>query len=218
MIKLYCALVHPHLLYGLITWGQTFLCYLTKLSTLQNKAIKIFWCSTYKFHLTPYFKQFGVLKAPNLRNHETAGFVHLHFRKKLSPQLSNIFTQTRKTSPRPSKSICPSNNLFLYIPKFWKARLLKSIKYKDIKVWNAIPANIQTKTQRFFKLNLRYIFWVTTINDSVSLRFVTSRCSRFSKLVNSNYLISRVLLNLKTEISSGGYASCMWVYVRLDYN
>ena len=35
------------------------------------------------------------------------------------------------------------------------------------------------KVQGYFKLNLRYIFWITTTNDSVSPRFVTSRRSDF---------------------------------------
>ena len=35
------------------------------------------------------------------------------------------------------------------------------------------------KLQGYLKLNLRNIFWVTKINDSVSPRFVTSRGSDF---------------------------------------
>ena len=82
MIKLYCALVYPHLLYGLIIWGQTFPSYLTKLSTLQNKAIKLSCGGSYQDHVTPYFKELGILKLPDLRDLETAKFVHLHFLKK----------------------------------------------------------------------------------------------------------------------------------------
>ena len=41
LLQLYYALVHSHLLYGLSVWGSTHPSYLAKLSTLQNKAIKI---------------------------------------------------------------------------------------------------------------------------------------------------------------------------------
>ena len=73
----------------LIIWGQTFTSYLTKLSALQNKAIKLSCGSSYQDYVTPYFKQLGLLKLPDLRDHETAKFGHLHFGNKLPPQLSS---------------------------------------------------------------------------------------------------------------------------------
>ena len=45
---------------------------------------------------TPYFKQLGELKLPDLHDFETAKFVHLHFQNKLPPQLTNIFVKTSK--------------------------------------------------------------------------------------------------------------------------
>ena len=134
MIKLYFALVHPHLLYGLKIWVQTFPSYLTKLSTLQNKAIKLSCGGSYQNHVTPYFKELGILKLSDLCDLETAKFVHLRFLKKLPPQLSNIFVKTSKISTQLTRSTCPSNNLFLYIPKFQTARLQRSIKYKGVMV------------------------------------------------------------------------------------
>ena len=100
MIKLYYALVHPHLLYGLIIWGQNFPSYLRKLSSLHNKPIKLSCCGSCQDHVTPYFKQLGVPKLPDLRDLETAKFVHLHFRNKLPLQQSNIFAKTSKLSIR----------------------------------------------------------------------------------------------------------------------
>ena len=41
LLNLYYAIFHLHLQYGLITWSPTFKCYLKKLSSLQNKALKI---------------------------------------------------------------------------------------------------------------------------------------------------------------------------------
>ena len=38
---LYYSLIHPYLLCGLVTWGNTFSTYLDGLSKLQNKAIRI---------------------------------------------------------------------------------------------------------------------------------------------------------------------------------
>ena len=41
LLNLYYAIFHLHLQYGLITWSSTFKSYFKKLSTLQNKAVKI---------------------------------------------------------------------------------------------------------------------------------------------------------------------------------
>ena len=41
MLNLYHALVHSNLIYRILVWGNTFPSYLTKLSKLQNKAIRI---------------------------------------------------------------------------------------------------------------------------------------------------------------------------------
>ena len=40
-LNLYYAVVHSNLIYGILVWGNTFSSNLTKLSKLQNKAIRI---------------------------------------------------------------------------------------------------------------------------------------------------------------------------------
>ena len=40
LLKLYYAIVHPHLLYGLLVWGTTSTSYSAKLYTLQNKVVQ----------------------------------------------------------------------------------------------------------------------------------------------------------------------------------
>ena len=38
--QLYFALIHPLLLYGIITWGSTFSTHLHRLQILQNKTVR----------------------------------------------------------------------------------------------------------------------------------------------------------------------------------
>ena len=41
LLKLYHAILHPHLLYGIIVWGSTYKSYLQKLVSLQNKGSRL---------------------------------------------------------------------------------------------------------------------------------------------------------------------------------
>ena len=41
MLRLFYAIFHPHLLYGIFIWGSTYNTYLKKLGTLQNKEVKV---------------------------------------------------------------------------------------------------------------------------------------------------------------------------------
>ena len=64
--KIYFALLHPHLLYGLVAWGSTFLTYMSKLESLQNKAAKITGGGTIKESPTPFHGKLKILKLSNL--------------------------------------------------------------------------------------------------------------------------------------------------------
>ena len=56
LLLLYFALIHPHLLFGLVLWGNTAnSTYLSKLHRLQNKAIRIISNCNYRSPITPHF-------------------------------------------------------------------------------------------------------------------------------------------------------------------
>ena len=72
LLKLYYAFIHPHLLYGLSIWGCTHKSYLSKLQTLQNKAVKIIGGGKYMDHATPFYSKLKILKIPELYKYEVA--------------------------------------------------------------------------------------------------------------------------------------------------
>ena len=57
LLQLYYAIFHSHSQYGLIVWSSTFKTYLKKLTTLQNKAVKIVGGGKYFDHATPYYSK-----------------------------------------------------------------------------------------------------------------------------------------------------------------
>jgi len=76
LLKLFYSLIHPHLFYGLVAWGSTFPSHLRKLSSLQNKAIKLIGGGTYLNDATPYYLKYNILKLNDLYKLEIGKFVH----------------------------------------------------------------------------------------------------------------------------------------------
>ena len=77
-LKLYYALIHSHLNYRILAWGNTYPSYLLKLKTLQNKAMRIVTCSGWNDSAFPLFKKINVLPIPLLFQYETAKLVRRH--------------------------------------------------------------------------------------------------------------------------------------------
>ena len=158
LLKLYYALVHPHLLYGLFAWGTTYTSYLAKLCTLQNKVVRHIGGGSYREHSTPYYSNLKILKLPNLLKLETAKLVFRHLQNTLPPLIFNLFIKTSDISVRHTRSSNPSNSLSLYIPKYQSARLQRCIRYQGVKIWNDIPSDIKNKTYNFLKRNYKKYF------------------------------------------------------------
>ena len=66
LIKLFYALFHPHLLYGLVTWGSTYPTYLMKISTLQNKVVKLIGGGAFQDRATPFEYKLNIPKLTDL--------------------------------------------------------------------------------------------------------------------------------------------------------
>ena len=66
LLQLYHALIHPLLAYGIIIWGATYSSYLTKLKTLQNKALRVISGAHYRDNAIPLYKNLDVLQLDDL--------------------------------------------------------------------------------------------------------------------------------------------------------
>ena len=117
LLKLYYALVHPHLLCGLLVWGTTYTSFLAKLYTLQNKFVLHIGSGNYREASTLFYSNLKILKL------ETTKLVFCHLQNNLTPLVSSLFIKTNGISVRHSKSSNPSNSLNLYLPKHHSAGL-----------------------------------------------------------------------------------------------
>jgi len=66
-------------LYGLVVWGSTFPTYLAKLSSLQNKAVKLIGGGAFCDNATPSVQKLNVLKLPDLYKLETGKLINKIF-------------------------------------------------------------------------------------------------------------------------------------------
>lgn len=148
LLQLYYAIVHPHLLYGLIVWGGSFKSYIDKLNILQNKAVKIIAGGRWMEHVTPFYKQLNLLKINELYEHEVAKFMFNFKSNKLPLTFSNYFTKTKTMHNRSTRS---SDLDCYFLPRCKTSRLQRSVKFSGVKIWNSLPADIRKSSFYSFK-------------------------------------------------------------------
>ena len=139
--------MHCHLLYGLIAWGNTYLTYLSKLITLQNKALRILTKSGWYQNVLPLYQKFNLLNLQNLHKSETAKFIHIQIKQRLSPNFNNYFTLVKFSYSRQTRTTASLN---LITPLYKTKRTQQSIKYSGAKIWNSIPNNTKDLSFRKF--------------------------------------------------------------------
>ena len=91
-MQLYHSLVHSCFVYGLTTWGNTFLTYISKLNRLQNIAIKIVTGSNRNENAAPLYQVLNILPLPLLFQFSTAKFVYFRSRLHHPIQFDSYFT------------------------------------------------------------------------------------------------------------------------------
>ena len=130
LLQLHYALVHPHLLYGLSVWGSTYPSYLAKLSTLQDKAVKIVGRGKIFDRATPFYTKLNISKLQDLYTVEIAKLMYnfIHRPNLLPKMLSDIFVKATSVSQKQTRSSIAHINL-LYIPRYRSNKLQRSLKY-----------------------------------------------------------------------------------------
>ena len=90
LISIYHALFHPHLSYAAIVWGQT-LKNNSRISRLQNKAVRIITFSRYDTSADPLYIQTGIPKFSKFIFYLNIKVVHEALNKILPKALQNLF-------------------------------------------------------------------------------------------------------------------------------
>ena len=109
LFKLYYTLVHSHLIYGLIVWGNTYPTYFSKLIALQNKAPRFVTGSRRYLNALPLYQKFNLMNLLNLHKFDTAKFMHYQINQRPSPNFDNYFTLAKFLHSRQTRTTVSSS-------------------------------------------------------------------------------------------------------------
>lgn len=112
---LYFALIHPHLSYGIMTWGNADKNILRPAMLMQKRAIRVINNAPYYSHTDPKFKRAGILKLNDLFKYQSLLFVHDYLSNKLPNSFNGCFPTN---SDMPNSRTTRQSNL-LHVPKYF---------------------------------------------------------------------------------------------------
>ena len=152
LIQLYYALIHPFLIYGIISWGNTYHISLQPLFILQKKTMRLITFSRFDEHSSFLFKNLNILKLHYLVKFETALFM-FKFHNQLLPQVfCSYFSPITQIHNYNTRS---AMNQFYYIPRVRTNYGKFKMRFQGSKVWNSIDDSIKSANFRQFKKMLK---------------------------------------------------------------
>ena len=142
--KLYFALIHPHLIYGILSWGSAGKSTLQKTVTLQKRAIRMINKKSYNSHTDPLFLSSSIIKMQDLYNYQATIFMFDYTRKKLPSSFDSVFPYN-----------CEIQNLrytrqsrLLHIPRCESNFASKLPLYMLPSIWNKWSSHLSENTTR----------------------------------------------------------------------
>ena len=153
LLILYYSMIHPHLLYGITIWGNTYKKYLKRLRTLQNKAVKVLGGGRWQDHASAYYSQINILKLEHLYTYEVAKLMHKYSQNKLPKKLSSFFTPVNAIHSRTTR--LASSGLNLSLPFYRTKKLQRSHKFQGVIIWNSVPQEMKILSFNQFKIKFK---------------------------------------------------------------
>ena len=91
MKTLYYSLIHPHITYCLLAWGNANKNILKKITILQKRAIRLIDQAHYYSHSEPIFKKLNILKISDQYELDVVLFMNKFQNKKLPTSFHDMF-------------------------------------------------------------------------------------------------------------------------------
>lgn len=148
----YHALVHSHINYGCILWGNTFNKYIKSITVLQKKAIRIINKKSYNAHTEPLFVKNSILTVKQTFQFQASEFAYKLHHQLQPPNIHNIFNPFKQTTNiHNTRSPTPYR-----LPIATLDTVQRNIMYYGFKIWRKLPPHIRDSSHvKAFKRNLK---------------------------------------------------------------
>ena len=143
--SLYFAFVHPHIIYGITLWGATFDKGLSRIKTLQKKAIRLITGASRMDHCEPRQRELGILKVDDLYKVQTICLAYDCLTGQAPAELCSLFRQNGEEQRTTTRSITnkPLDIKLCNQPRKAGPVMNSSFLLKAPELWNQLPESIQ---------------------------------------------------------------------------
>ena len=137
---IYFAFIHTHLLYGIEVYANTTSSQLSKLTTLNNKLLRIIQKKPSRAHTAELYKTYCTLPVQLMHQYQILLFMHkyVHHRNTLPPVFSEYFDENKLIHQHDTRQ---RDDFHAYTIQSEIGK--RAIKYKGSKLWNNLPTELK---------------------------------------------------------------------------
>ena len=137
-----------------VAWGQAANARLNKIVILQNRVLRLMYCSDYTSHSTPLFACSGILLIKMLYFKLVAYLLHDIENQCAPPNISELFTHSEQVHSYSTRfSVAGS----FHIKQARTNHQLLSFSRDGAKIWNGIPPELRKLTHLPLKTGDRFL-------------------------------------------------------------
>ena len=129
---LYYSFIYPHILYGLLCWGNGDPTQLQRTFLLQKRAVRIISKAKYNSHTEPLFKKKNILKLDDLYQYVSLKFMFDYRKLTLPSTFENVFMLNRNL---PNSRLTRQSDHY-FLPKHRSNYVLKFPLFTLPRIWN----------------------------------------------------------------------------------
>ena len=154
LLNVYYAIFNSHLIYGCQIWGQGNSQHTHKISSIQNKTLRIIHFKTYMDPVNPLFQKSKVIKLDDYISILNCLFAYDHNKNNLPVAFEKFFLQVNEIHNYNTRSSV-NNNLFLPVTNTMHHGT-HSIKTQSILTWNNMQNQLKIQLKNMSKSQLKH--------------------------------------------------------------
>ena len=131
-------MIHAHLNYGIILWGNSKRHLIDKLNKLQKRAIRCIYKKPYSYPSNRLFKQAKILKIEDMYKLENLKFMFRYYTKLLPKHLQSFFTINSNIHQYQTR-----HNDQIHLETINSSLFQQSFMHQSPLLWRNIPVNIR---------------------------------------------------------------------------